>query len=194
MPPKARSEGGTKSAIVTVRLDPKLKYLAELAAKRQRRPLSSYIEWAVAQSLDDVRLDSIDVDESGDPFRREISVSQAERDIGLWDPDESDRFIRLAIHFPELLDHDGQVLWKYIRENGAIWSGEFDDTGRYVWRTTMKTLQWDVLREHWDTFVSVADGTAGSKKLPDWKKTGPPKKPDPEPTPFAGDFDEEVPF
>ena len=54
----SRAEGaGKKSEVVTVRLDPKLKYLAELAARKHRRPLSSYIEWAVEQSLSRVWLD-----------------------------------------------------------------------------------------------------------------------------------------
>jgi hypothetical protein len=194
MPPKTRPESGTKSAIVTVRLDPKLKYLAELAAKRQRRPLSSYIEWAVAQSLDDVKLDSIGVNAEGDPFRYEVSVSNAERDLGLWDPYEADRFMRLAIHFPELLDHDGQLLWKHIRENGAIWRGEFDENGEYTWRTNIETVRWDVLREHWDTFVDVAQGKSEHKKLPSWEKKGTPKKPSPPSSDFGGDFDDEVPF
>jgi hypothetical protein len=45
-----RKGGGGKlsrSETVTVRLDPKLRYLAELAARLHRRTLSSYIEWAI---------------------------------------------------------------------------------------------------------------------------------------------------
>ena len=51
--PRRKRDGGTpkRSEVVTVRLDPKLKYLAELAARKHRRPLSSFIEWAVEQSL-----------------------------------------------------------------------------------------------------------------------------------------------
>ena len=50
-----RRGGGGKLArteTVTVRLDPKLRYLAELAARVHRRTLSSYIEWAIKESLD----------------------------------------------------------------------------------------------------------------------------------------------
>ena len=50
-----RKGGGGKlarSETVTVRLDPKLRYLAELAARLHRCTLSSYIEWAINASLD----------------------------------------------------------------------------------------------------------------------------------------------
>lgn len=39
----------TRSETVTMRLTPKLRYLAELAARKHRRTLSSYIEWVLAQ-------------------------------------------------------------------------------------------------------------------------------------------------
>jgi predicted HicB family RNase H-like nuclease len=40
-----------RSITVGVRLDPKVRYLAELAARKQRRSLSSFIEWVVQESF-----------------------------------------------------------------------------------------------------------------------------------------------
>ena len=59
MAEEKRKGGGGKlarSETVTVRLDPKLRYLAELAARKQRRTVSSFIEWAVEQSFSGVNL------------------------------------------------------------------------------------------------------------------------------------------
>ena len=55
---KKKGAGGnlTRTQVVTVRLDQKLRYLAELAALKQRRTLSSYIEWAIQDSLSRVPL------------------------------------------------------------------------------------------------------------------------------------------
>jgi len=56
---KGRGGGGGKlnrSETVTIRLDPKLRYLTELAARQQRRTLSSFIEWAIDSALKDVVL------------------------------------------------------------------------------------------------------------------------------------------
>ena len=116
---RGRDEGaGKKSEVVTVRLDPKLKYLAELAARKHRRPLSSYIEWAVEQSLSRVWLE--------EPFNGEgTSVADAERTQHLWDLDEPDRVVRLALNYPDLLTHEEQLVWKLVRENGVVWKGRY---------------------------------------------------------------------
>ncbi len=54
---KKRKGGGGKlsrSEVVTVRLDPKLRFAADLAARKQRRTLSSFIEWAVEKTVQGV--------------------------------------------------------------------------------------------------------------------------------------------
>ena len=119
MAKRGRDEtGGRRSEIVTVRFDPKLKYLAELAARKQRRPLSSFIEWAVERNLEQVVLQE---DFAGD----KTTVSDAQRIYQLWDLDDSDRVIRLALHFPDLLTHDEQLIWKHVRECGYLWRGKY---------------------------------------------------------------------
>ncbi|MFO1103043.1 MAG: hypothetical protein U1E20_09085 [Methylocystis sp.] len=162
------SEGnsGKKSEIVTVRFDPKLKYLAELAARKQRRPLSSYIEWAVEQSLGQVVLE----EDSGES----VSVASAERSHQLWDLDEPDRIVRLALHYPDLLTHEEQTLWKLIRENGLLWKGSYSGNPPvWSWKTQKSDLIWDRLREHWPTFRAVANGSKSRTELPTWQKTKP---------------------
>ena len=54
-----RKGGGSKlsrSETVTVRLDQKLRYLAELAARKYRRTLSSFIEWAIEDTFNRIML------------------------------------------------------------------------------------------------------------------------------------------
>src|SRR5689334_3301732 len=88
--------GGRKSEVITIRLDPRLKYLAELAARRQRRALSSYVEWAIEASLSHVSPHS----ENGPQQRHETLAEVAS---ALWDVDEADRFSKLALRYPDLL-------------------------------------------------------------------------------------------
>lgn len=104
---KRKGGGGklTRSETVTVRLDPKLRYLAELAARKQRRTLSSFIEWAVEDSLNRVYL-------------REYSTI-ADEAGGLWDLDPSDRLIKLAESHPDLLTYEEQRIWKAIHSIAA---------------------------------------------------------------------------
>ena len=86
-----------RSATVTIRLDPKLRYLTELAARTQRRTVSSFIEWAIAQALGNTALDGGTI------------ASHAEV---LWEVDAPDRLAILAQHYPALMTYDEQCAWK----------------------------------------------------------------------------------
>jgi hypothetical protein len=147
-----RGQGGklARSEIVTVRLDPRLRYLADLAARKKRRTLSSYIEWAIEQSLAHVRMT-----ESEGAFRS-IAAESGE----LWDVDEAERFVKLALLYPELLAHSEQVLWKLIRENKYVWRRSDEEQ-------SLGNLNIERLRQYWDRFVVVAAGDASKSVLPD---------------------------
>jgi hypothetical protein len=165
---RQRDDGsGKRSEVVTVRLDPKLKYLAELAARKQRRPLSSYVEWAIEQSLSQVHLEE-------DFNNNTVSVADAERMHHLWDLDEADRIVRLAVTYPELLTHEEQMVWKLIRENGLLWKGKYaGDPPQWTWQVEESSILWDRLREYWPILLAVANGSRPRTDLPTWQKTKP---------------------
>jgi hypothetical protein len=155
---KARAGGGklARSETVTVRLDPKLRYLAELAARKQRRTLSSFIEWAVEESLKQIELP---VDGTG---ATRTLAGQANE---LWDVDEPDRFAKLAFRFPHMLTHDEQVVWKLVCDNGFFWERHTGDG----WSIQQGSLFFGRLREHWTTLWDVARGIADKATLPHWE-------------------------
>jgi hypothetical protein len=139
----AYSGGGGKlsrSEIVTVRLDPKLRYLAELAARKQRRTLSSFIEWAIEQSLAEVKLTE--------------TSTIADEAPALWDVDECDRFIKLALHDEGLLNYREQVLWKHLLTQA--------DPG--ISSRNERKIDWKNLRKIWTQIVGAAetDATGGA--------------------------------
>lgn len=166
-----RKGGGaktTRSETVTVRLDPELRYLAEIAARTQRRTLSSYIEWAIQKSLEQVLI--------RDDLPLDFGCSIAAHAKELWDVDEPDRFVKLALIAPGLLNYDEQRLWKLIKENGAVWHGTYhhpSTPGQWTWEIKESSVNYQVLREHWPTFVAVAAGDMSPDKLPDWEKGEP---------------------
>jgi hypothetical protein len=151
--PKRRGGGGrlSRSETVTVRLDPKLRYLAELAARKQRRTLSSFIEWAIEENLKSVHLD-------GNDNSKSIASESAE----LWDVDEPDRFAKLAMRYPQMLTHDEQVLWKLVRENKYLWHRSIDGD----WQFEECYLIFARLREHWSNFKKVAQDNLPKSILP----------------------------
>lgn len=155
-----------RSEVVTVRLDPRLKHLADIAARKQRRTLSGYIEWAVEQSLNLVVLTESGPD--GIPY----TVEAAERFYKLWDVDEAERLAKLAFNFPELLTYEEQLIWRLVRDCGAIWYGDYGGPGEtWQWRVRPSSLNWNAYREHWPKFKAVVQSGASLDTLPKWPKT-----------------------
>lgn len=118
--PEKKRSGSSKqprSETVTIRLDPKMKYLAEIAARKQRRTLSSFIERAVERSFEGVTL--LDYRLENSPNMREdktlVGLSHS-----LWSPDESERLLRLAILCPELLSEAEEEIWNCVIRSGFL--------------------------------------------------------------------------
>lgn len=136
---------------MSVRFDPKLRYLAELAARKQRRTVSSFVEWAVEDALTRIAL----LNDLAPGATDTTVASEADK---LWDVDEADRFLKLALSYPHLLTHNEQVLWKLVRESGLYpaadpdQSGEGSDLGR--------------LRDSWETLKKIAAGELPRSALP----------------------------
>ena len=162
-----RKSGGAKlsrSETVTVRLDPKLRYLAELAGLKHRRTLSSFIEWAIEDTLGRIKL------REGSGFGNDEGSTIADEAEHLWDVDESDRFAKLALRYPELLTHEEQKRWKLIRENGFLWRGNNrNPTKKWTWVIVESSLNYERLREHWPIFCAVSRGEVPKAKLPSWE-------------------------
>ena len=155
----------TRTQTVTVRFDPKLRYLAEIAARKQRRTVSSFIEWAVEESLNNVFI------YQGSGYNKDEDISIAEEANRLYDVDEAERFARLAIFYPDLLTHDEQLLWKIICDTGLITLGKVNEYPA--------PDQWDLnvleqkvfpsIRKHWKTFLAIANGSKDISEAPDWR-------------------------
>lgn len=188
---RAKGSQRIRSETVTVRLDPRLRYQAELAARKQRRTVSSFIEWSIEDAMERVIL-AEGYDPEGIPYKTSISDVIAK----LWDVDDADRFAKLALNFPDLLNHTEQVLWKLVKENGALWRGTYGPSGlnEWAWVVREESLILERLRFYWEVFGKVARGEAQKSELPAWPKfkTKPPTPPLPKAKPPPDD--EDVPF
>lgn len=177
---KARRGGGGKlsrSETVTVRLDPKLNYLCELAARAQRRTKSSFIEWSIDHALSVVDVPGLTSGET---------IAQAS--TSLWDVDEADRLAQLAFHAPVLMTHDEQLVWRLVESNGLLWRGKYIN-GTWSWNSSdIANFRWETFRENYDTFRQVAEGRKSKSELPTWRET------ESRPAAFDVDLDEDLPF
>jgi hypothetical protein len=107
--------GKSKTEILSIRLDPRLRYLAELASRRQRRSISSFVEASIQDSLLRVFITQ-EVDSRGNYKGKTISEVAAT----LWTVNEADRFARLAFRYGDLLTYDEQICWKLICEDESL--------------------------------------------------------------------------
>jgi len=144
--PEARRGGGAKtsrSETVTVRLDPRLRYMAEIAAKCERRTLSSYIESAVESSLERVYLD------------RDHDVTVASSAKLLWFISEPARLARLNKMYPHLLDINEQRLIRAAREASKAIGGNLRVAG--LDEHEQAEYEADRIRPYWDFLKSAAE-------------------------------------
>ena len=141
----------TRSEVVSVRFDPKLRYLTELAARKHRRSVSSYIEWAVENSLKSVTL----YDGSGNFDDPPVSVEDESR--RLWDVSEPERLVRLAVLYPELMTIDEQMLWKLIQDAGLTEVARFREMdGSIQWNWfALEDVVFPNLRKYWEELVET---------------------------------------
>ena len=94
-----RKKGGGKlgrSEIVQVRFDPQLRFIAELAARAEKRTLSSYIELTVFKDTQTRQIDPL-VNESFLAERNSSNpVTLSEVGTKLWAADEVQRFVNIC--------------------------------------------------------------------------------------------------
>lgn len=151
-------KGGAKlsrSETVTVRLDPKLRYLADLAARHHRRTLSSFIEWAIEDVLKRTYIGS---ESNSKPLYESAKY--------LWDINEVTRLLLLADSYPELLTHEEQILWNFINEY-SFFSSEFKEVFNFFIREAPppKKLNLSLIRDCWAELKGFLNGTNSEEEL-----------------------------
>jgi len=113
-PPRNSKQPPKRTEMVSVRLVPKLRYAAEIAARSQRRTVSSLIEVAVAAYLPTVEVME-PADEEDQRPKKLMNLMES-----LWDPEDSDRFVNLAENARWLLNIEEDLRWKAIRERFSV--------------------------------------------------------------------------
>ncbi len=113
---KTKSSSGSraKSDVITVRLSPKLKYGLELLSRKQHRPLSSVVTWAVEQTINNPENGLYKNMSKGLKVAEPMQMLEV-----LWDVHPADRLVKLATHWPELMTYEQEKLIKAFKETGA---------------------------------------------------------------------------
>ena len=166
---KKKRGGGNlaRTETVTVRLDPRLNYLCELAARSQRRTKSSFVEALIDSAMKEVVLYQRTV--RHDEFRTEIQdVTIAEVANDLWSVREHERLIALVIHAPELMTYEEQTIWALIKENPKLWleymAPSQQRTNSYL---IAESLDYSLIYAVWNQLVEAAEDPKKEQALRD---------------------------
>ncbi|MFZ5482995.1 MAG: hypothetical protein ACOZB0_02085 [Pseudomonadota bacterium] len=165
---RRRKKDGPRTEVFAMRLDPKLKYLAEIAARKQRRSLANFIEWAVEQALSKVMLV-----ETAD-FNGQYDRSVLDEAGKLWDLEPSDRFLKLAEHYSDLMTYEEQRIWKAVHEI-AVTEYQKDDAGKihsfkyeFLAGPDENKYPWPpVIKDCWSVLVAYGAGEATDQDVKD---------------------------
>ena len=143
-------KSGAKTGLLAMRFDPKVKYLAELAARRERRSLTNFVEWAIEQALRGVELRHA--------IGKEPALVAADSSVLLWDLHEDERLRKLQTHCPDLLNYDEQRILATIAEFGIGGSESirFKQDGN---------INWSLVRSCWPQIKAYVSGKGNEKEL-----------------------------
>jgi hypothetical protein len=185
-----KKDRGTKTETLSLRLDPKAKFILEFVSRINGQTITTIVERAIRSSADDIRL-------SAEEF------SPGPNWEYFWDPHEGVRTLKLLAYstYPSTFDEDDlrsfteahkeffylpdtdpakpnraflQVLWPKIDEYRRVWLDNIDC-------------------DYWaGGRAMVADLTSAKIKPPTWPRT-PSKPPAPKVAARGNDFDE-IPF
>lgn len=150
----AKNKLPTKADAITVRLNPKTKFALELAARRQRRTLSAIVEEFIYQGL------CSDTTFWSDSSSTSVIVNK------IWDPDECERFINLALSYPELLDYTEELMWKAINESEIFFTKSNAANLLKGIGQKKKAMKLPLIRKHWELIKQIGTGIKTFSDIP----------------------------
>ncbi|MNB93198.1 hypothetical protein D3C76_465360 [compost metagenome] len=149
-PKKSADQSTTVS--VSLRIDPRIKYGIDLAARIQKRTVTGVVEWAVEQALADVSLPRSVFAEHEDPDAPTDLASSL--DDRLWSSNEGVRLVLLASRYPQLLSYEETRIWETIKLSPPFW--------HRLPRSAEDCSPWEnaklsVIADSWPTIIEIVE-------------------------------------
>jgi hypothetical protein len=135
----------SRSETVSIRLDPRRRYLAEVAARANQVTLSAFIDLCVAHVLANAM--GIPAVHINDPERMSDLLVPKWADK-FWHPDELHRFVMLASERFDLLQDAEPIMWMHITKDQRFWKGK---------ERTVRNCDFDLLRSEWTSLCEKLD-------------------------------------
>jgi hypothetical protein len=120
---------------LTIRMNPRTKYLAQLAATQNGMTLSSLIDSSLLRALERTRITY-----AGETIALSKIADQ------LWAEHEADRIVLLADNFPFLLTPQQEEMWEVIQATQKYWRVSLSNG---EWNVSQATFNFEALRQDW---------------------------------------------
>lgn len=136
---------------LSLRIEPRIKYLIDIASRIQRRNVTNYVEQVLEDSLQNIEIDN------------DMPLTKAD----LWDIYESDRFIKLAYSYPSLLSYDEHIIFKILNDNFEHFKKNADacifnnDRHKELFEKNIplpEFIDFKKVRNHWQALSDYAQG------------------------------------
>lgn len=182
---RASKAGMSRSETVSIRLDPRLNYLCDLASRTQRRTKSSFIEAAIDEKIHSMKINN------WRDFNDNLSLG--ERADYLWQIRESGRLISLGLAAPHLMTFEEQEVWAVVCETGGFWRGNYKGNGEHQdwnWECDEDSIIRSKVEDNWEKILLVAGGEEEKSELPQVGRRINPKFS----SGLRDDLDDDIPF
>jgi hypothetical protein len=161
MSKKKKGPGGrlNRSEIVQARLSPKIRWAAEILARKERRTVSSLIEGLIEKAAAHEIIEVYNHQRGFQntlyyelPPTRTMQTTLQNFIEYAWSSREPERFVAFAMNFPELLTAEECGMWEFISRNPNFWehyektdnNGENQDSKKYY-----QALEYSILNMYW---------------------------------------------
>lgn len=141
----------TTTMSVSLRLDPKTKFAADLLAKEQKRSLTAVFEWAISQAL------ARESTQTGESFEKIANDA--------WSTDDAVRFANVATLLPSALSYDEMRLWETIKRSPCFW---VDSEGAY----SLENLNEALLSSNWENVWAHSEVNKNSPTVTPFQISG----------------------
>jgi predicted transcriptional regulator len=144
------NQGAKKTETLTLRLDPKVRFLIDLIARQKRQSITGVIESAVEVYATNFYIEAELWDEATDEDKmQEVSLYKLSKEI--FSTDDSFRFMMLVWSCPRLLSYEEVRLKETIYASELFWD-EYPNAD-----SSRSDIDTDVLREHWVALLAHVD-------------------------------------
>lgn len=147
MAQKKAKASDRKTEVLSLRVDPRVKYGLELLARLQRRSTTGVVEWAIQKAFE------AELFMDGPTYDQQENLADALP--YLWHINEVERLVALGTSNSLLLTFEESARWKVLHDTNLFWSSSARDD--------FQAFRWGLLLPMWDRIEPLVQERAVAK-------------------------------